>query len=202
MSFDPTAPTGEPGRPGGSPPATTPDETRVTTDRPQEARSFSRGPALPPVRPETGTPSRTFTLPSGKSFTVATDRVRARPAVTPQLSFMLGQNAIGLGLWGLLAPKGVNRFLGIRGRPETTQLLFGAREMATGAALFSDPTRSSALWARVAGDLFDIAVLRTLNHRRNPKRGNVRLAMGVVLAVTALDLISAVRMTNVKRTCD
>jgi hypothetical protein len=102
-------------------------------------------------------------------------------------------------LWGLFAPKGVNRFLGLTCSPQTTQVLFGAREMATGVALFSDPTRASALWARVAGDAFDIAVLSKLTRRDNPKHGNARLALGVVLAVTALDLIAAVRMTNVKR---
>jgi len=132
-------------------------------------------------------------------MTLATDRVRARPAVSPQVSFMLGQTAIGLGLWGLLAPKAVNRFLGLRGSPQATQMLFGAREMATGMALFSDPTRTSALWSRVAGDAFDIAVLSALTSVRNPKRKNARMALGVVLAVTALDVVTAFRMTNVRR---
>jgi len=132
-------------------------------------------------------------------MTLATDRVRARPAVSPQLSFALGQNAIGLGLWGLLAPGGVNRFLGLTNSRARTRALFGAREMATGVALFSDPTQASALWSRVAGDVFDIAVLSGLARRSNPKRGNARLALGVVLAVTALDLVAAVRMTNVRR---
>ena len=144
---------------------------------------------------------RTFRLPNGKTMTLSTDRVRARPAVSPQVSFILGQNSLGLGLWGLLAPKGVNRFLGLRTSPQTTQLLFGAREMAAGVALFSDPTRSNALWARVVGDVFDIAVLSSLTRRDNPKRGNARLALGVVLAITALDVMTAYRMTNVKRNC-
>jgi hypothetical protein len=135
-------------------------------------------------------------------MTLATDRVRAKPAVTPQVSFMLGQNALGLGLWGLLAPKGVNRFLGLKAAPQTTQLLFGAREMATGMALFSDPTKAGVLWARVAGDLFDIVVLRGLTKPSNPKRGAARLAFGVVLAITAVDVIAAVRMSAVKRNCE
>jgi hypothetical protein len=150
---------------------------------------------------DASTPSRTFRLPSGKTITLATDRVRAKPAVTPQVSFMLGQNAIGLGLWGLFAPKGVNRFLGLQSSPAATQLAFGAREMATGMALFSDPTRADALWARVAGDAFDIAVLSRLNRPENPKRGNVRFALAAVLAITALDVVAAIRMSNVNRTC-
>jgi hypothetical protein len=146
-------------------------------------------------------PTHTFRLPGGKTMTLATDRVRARPAVGPQLSFLLGQNAIGLGLWGLFAPKGVNRFLGLQTSPQTTQILFGAREMATGMTVFTDPTKSSALWTRVACDVFDVAVLSSLTRRSNPKRGNARLALGVVMAVTPLDVLAAVRMTNVKRTC-
>ena len=143
----------------------------------------------------------TIRLPGGKTMTVATDRVRAVPAVTPQVSFLLGQNAIGLGLWGLLAPKSVNRFLGLRTSPQTTQALFGARELATGIALFSDPTRAGALGPGSRATAFDIAVLSTLTGRDNRKRGNARAALGVVLAVTALDVIAAYRMTNVKRTC-
>jgi hypothetical protein len=185
-------------------------DTPAPTPRRRNARAAGDGGAEPrswsaeaaPVRspPPAIAPMRTFTLPSGKRMTLFTDRVRATPAVSPQVSFALGQNAIGLGLWGLLAPKGVNRFLGLTNSPQTTQLLFGAREMATGMALFSDPTRAGALWARVAGDAFDIAVLSGLTKRDNPKNGNARLALGVVLAVTALDLVAAVRMSSVKRT--
>ncbi|MFL5296107.1 MAG: hypothetical protein ACJ798_06965 [Phenylobacterium sp.] len=166
-----------------------------------EARSWEAPRASEAHVPTPDTPSHTFRLPGGKTMTLATDRVRAKPAVVPQVSFMLGQNAIGLGLWGLLAPNGVNRFLGIRTAPQVTQALFGAREMATGVALFSDPTRKSALWARVLGDAFDIALLGRLTRRSNPQRGNARLALGVVLAVTALDVAAAIRMTSVKRNC-
>ena len=167
--------------------------TAAQRDDLREDRSWT------PVAAAPKSPSRTFKLPGGKRITLATDRVRAAPAVSPQVSFVLGQNAIGLGLWGLLAPKSVNRFLGLRNSAPSTQLLFGAREMATGMALFSDPTRASVLWARVAGDAFDIAVLSGLNRAQNPKRRNARLALGVVLAVTALDIITAVRMSTVKR---
>lgn len=173
----------------------------TSSDSAWEARSWSPQSATDKRSVPDRAPTRTFTLPGGKRMTLSTDRVRARPAVSPQVSFALGQNAIGLGLWGLLAPKGVNRFLGLTNSPQTTQILFGAREMATGMALFSDPTRASALWARVAGDAVDIAVLNRLTGRDNPKSRNARLALGVVLAVTALDLFAAVRMSNVKRTC-
>lgn len=146
-------------------------------------------------------PTASLPMPGRGRITLATDRVRAKPALSPQLSFALGQNAIGLGVWGLFFPKGVNSFLGMNAHPTLVQAAFGAREMYTGVTLASDPTRTDALWMRVAGDIFDIAVLRKLDRPDNPKRGNARLALGVVLAVTALDAVAAVRMSTVKRTC-
>lgn len=165
----------------------------------REARSWMTGEAFQNFA---RSPSAAIGLPGGKRATLATDRVRAAPALTPTLSGALGQNAIGLGVWGLAAPNSVNRFLGMDANPQMVQLLFGAREMATGLRLVSDPTCKMTLWARVAGDVFDIAVLRSLDTPDNPKRGNVRAALGIVAVVTALDVLAAVRMSTVKRTCD
>jgi hypothetical protein len=137
----------------------------------------------------------------GEKLGMFRDRVRGRPAVTPAVSMMLGQNAAVLGVWGLFFPHSVNRFLGMNASSAKIRLLFGAREMAT-ATLAADPTRADVLWARVAGDAFDIAALRRLDTPLNPKRRNVRLALGVVLAVTALDVLAAVRMSTVKRNCE
>lgn len=139
-------------------------------------------------------------LPGGKKATFFADRVRAAPAVTPTLSMILGQNAVGLGVWGLMFPNSVNRVLGMAADPNAVRLLFGARELVT-AGLAADPTRTDLLWARVAGDVFDLSVLHRLDRPDNPKRSNARLAMAAVLAVGALDLIAAVRMTTVKRNC-
>jgi hypothetical protein len=146
-------------------------------------------------------PSVALGMPAGKRMVVHTDRVRAAPALTPTLSGTLGNNAIGLGVWGTFFPNSVNRFFGMDANPQLIQAVFGLREFATGFRLVSDPTCHRTLWARVAGDAFDIAVLSRLDRPENPKRGNVRLALGVVLAVTALDVLAAVRMTNVKRNC-
>jgi hypothetical protein len=161
-----------------------------------EARSWLSGEAF-----ERLASGPSLTLRGGRNITIYTDRVRAAPALTPTLSGTLGQNAIGLGVWGTFFPKSVNRFLGMDANPQLIQAAFGLREFATGLRLTSDPTCHRTLWARVAGDAFDIAVLSRLNRPGNPRRGNVRLALGVVLAVTALDVLAAVRMTNVQRNC-
>lgn len=146
-------------------------------------------------------PSVAIGLPAGKRVTVHIDRVRAAPALTPTLSGTLGQNAMGLGVWGTFFPNSVNRFLGLNADTRVIRTAFGLRELYTAFSLVGDPTRKDALWARVAGDVFDLAVLSRLNRPDNAKRGNVRLALGVVAAVTALDLLAAVRMSAVKRNC-
>lgn len=140
------------------------------------------------------------TLPMGKqNIQVAADRVRARPAVSPTLAMNLGLGAIALGVWGTLFPGHVKRTFGVEAPAPVVQAVFGARELWSGYTLAGDPTKSGVLWARVAGDAFDILALKALDNRANPKRGNVRLALGFVLAVTALDVITAARMSAVQR---
>ncbi|MDB5445534.1 MAG: hypothetical protein JWQ97_851 [Phenylobacterium sp.] len=142
-------------------------------------------------------------LPLGKKrIQLATDRVRAAPAVTPTLSGMIGMTALSLGVAGLFFPKAVARSLGITAPAPVVQSVFGLRELWSGYSLVGDPTRTDVLWARVAGDVFDIAALRVLDRPANLKRGNARLALGFVLAVTALDVVTAVRMSTVKRNCE
>lgn len=141
-------------------------------------------------------------LPKGKEIVVHTDRVRAKPAISPTMSMNIGATAVGLGLWGALLPNHVKKTLGIRAPAPVVQAVFGARELVTGFTLAGDPTKSEMLWARVAGDVFDIVALKALDNRRNPQRDTVRAALGFVLFVTALDAITAARMSNVRRNCE
>ena len=147
-------------------------------------------------------PSTRLPLPLGRSMSLSTDRVRAVPAIEPALSQMIGTTALTLGLWGLLFPNAVKRTLGVRSPPGVVRLLFGARELATGVVLASDPTRSEMLWARFAADLLDIAALAGMAKRSNPHRGMAKAGLAFVLGVTALDFFTAVRMSTVKRNCE
>ncbi len=147
-------------------------------------------------------PSMAVPMPGKKRPELHTDRVRAAPAVTPTVSGAIGNTAILLGFAGMFFPKQVAGALGIKAPAPVVQALFGARELWSGYSLAGDPTKSEVLWARVAGDVFDIAVLSSLNRSDNPKQANARAALGFVLAVTALDVVTAVRMTNVKRNCE
>jgi hypothetical protein len=171
-----------------------PQPSRETVERltrkPKEAiEKFSRAPSM--------------TIPMGKNrIELQTDRVRAAPALTPTLSGMIGLTAMSLGIAGIFFPKAVKRALGVQAPTPVVQSVFGLREMWSGYSLVGDPTRTDVLWARVGGDMFDIAALRSLDRPNNPQRGNARLALGFVLAVTALDVVTAVRMSTVKRTCE
>jgi hypothetical protein len=150
----------------------------------------------------TRSPRTILPVGRGKQITFYVDRVRAAPAVSPSVSMNIGMTAIGLGLWGSLFPGHVKRTLGITAPTQMVQAVFGARELWTGYSLAGDPTKSGVLWARVAGDVFDIVALKALDNPQNPKRKTARAALGFVLAVTALDLITAVRMSDVKRNAE
>jgi hypothetical protein len=146
-------------------------------------------------------PRTVLRLPGRPPMRLATDHVRAKPAVTPQLSMMIGVTAVGLGVWGTLFPKSVKRTLGVPGPAAAIVGLFGARELWSGFSLAGDPTRIGVLWTRVGADVFDIAALTTLSGPGNPKGANARVALGAVFAITALDVLTAVRMSAVQRNC-
>ena len=178
-----------------------------------EALDHRRPPEAPGPEPETAlpevsawenflrSPHTVIRLPGRPPMRLATDRVRAKPAVTPQISMMIGMTAIGLGVWGALFPRSVKRTLGITAPTAVVVGAFGARELWSGFKLAEDPTRTGVLWARVGADVFDIAVLTALSNPSNPKRGNAGLALGAVVAITALDVLTAVRMSAVQRNC-
>ena len=106
-----------------------------------------------------------------------------------RLARALGWFSIGLGVLELVAPRRVTRALGMEGS-EGLVRAYGVREIGSGLLSLS-PDKRVGLWSRVAGDGLDIATLLAALHPRNPKRGNVELALAAVLGVTLLDLLGA-----------
>ena len=108
-----------------------------------------------------------------------------------QLARGLGWFSLGLGLAELLAPRGVGRVAGVRGSTTLIRLL-GLREIAHGVAIFSQGRRpTAALWSRVAGDALDLACLGAGFASPGTGKGRLAFATANVLAVTALDLLTA-----------
>src|SRR4051812_22607983 len=75
-----------------------------------------------------------------------------------QIANGLGWFSLGLGLAELLAPRLMSRVIGAREDHPTLMRIFGLREIAAGAVIFSG-MRAAGCWSRVAGDAIDLACL-------------------------------------------
>jgi uncharacterized membrane protein len=123
-------------------------------------------------------------------------QLQARPS--HRLAKGLGWFSIALGLSQLIAPRGLARGIGVRENPRSIigMLAVGLRELTAGVGILASRSRKARmpwLWARVGGDIMDIALLgKALNDRRK-RREDMQLigALTAVVGVTALDLLSA-----------
>ena len=110
------------------------------------------------------------------------------------LSRGLGWFSLGLGAAELFAGRSISRSLGLEHRTPLFRL-FGLREILVGLGILTRPNSAALLWARVGGDALDLAALAAEGlHADNPRRHQVDLAMGVVAAVTALDILCGYRL--------
>jgi hypothetical protein len=108
----------------------------------------------------------------------------------------LGWFSVGLGMTELLFGRRLATSLGLGHRVSLVRV-FGLREIATGLGILSrDRGKAPWIWARVAGDALDLAVLATALRRENPERGKAVFATTNVAAVTALDVLCGVQMTR------
>jgi hypothetical protein len=103
----------------------------------------------------------------------------------------LGWFSIGLGLTEVFAPNRLSRLLGMESDLAPTLVRsYGAREIGAGILTLS-VDKQVGLYARVLGDVADIATLVGLVGRSNPKRGAAKFALAAVLGITALDVCAA-----------
>lgn len=110
------------------------------------------------------------------------------------LSRGLGWFSVALGAAELLAGRRMAQALGMEHRTPLIRL-FGLRELLVGFGILARPTTPALLWARVGGDALDLAALASEGLRRdNPRRTEVDIAMGMVAAVTALDILCGYRL--------
>jgi hypothetical protein len=102
----------------------------------------------------------------------------------------LGYFSIALGAAELLAPMAICNAVGLKGL-EPVIRAYGAREVVTGVAILSSHDPAPWIWARVAGDMADIATVGTGLQRSNPKKENSALALAALAAVTLVDIACA-----------
>ena len=115
----------------------------------------------------------------------------------------LGYFSIGLGLAEFLAPRVMNRVVGVK-HPDATSIgamrAMGLREIGHGVAILTNQHPQKAVWSRVAGDVVDLALLgRTFANPEND-RGRTLFATLNVLAVAAVDLLTARQLSRQPRT--
>jgi uncharacterized membrane protein len=115
-----------------------------------------------------------------------------------RLSSGLGWFSIGLGVAQLVAPGWVSRLIGVRDTDDTRTLqrVVGVRELMAGVGIFSDPNTERWLWARVAGDLMDLALLGSAFGSPRTNKARVAMATASVLGVTAADAYSAIQLSR------
>jgi hypothetical protein len=111
-----------------------------------------------------------------------------------QLAKGLGWFSIGLGLTEIAAPGWLSRQIGIQ--QDRTRLLqtMGVREAVTGIGILMQDRPATGLWGRVAGDALDISLLAAALRSPRNQKGRLAAAVGMVVGVTLLDLVSARRL--------
>lgn len=117
----------------------------------------------------------------------------ARRTDTERLADALGWFSIGVGLAALVAPRAVVRLLGVGdgGGRRVVLRLVGAREVASGVGILSSRQPAGWLWARVAGDVMDLALLGTALGSHRTRRTPAVATAVMVAGVTALDSLAA-----------
>jgi len=109
-----------------------------------------------------------------------------------KLAKALGWLSLGLGLSELVAPGALARFLGVR---KGVGLLraYGLREIGAGVGILTRSNPTPWVWARVGGDVLDLASLGPAL-RQSPRKGNIAAAAAFVLGATAMDVYCASRL--------
>ncbi len=112
----------------------------------------------------------------------------------------LGWASLGLGAATIAAPGQVARAIGVE---DSKRLVLrgavGAREIAAGVGILSRRRPVGWLWARIAGDAFDLGMLGiafAANARHTERRRRVALTAAAVAGITAADVIASVRLTR------
>lgn len=110
----------------------------------------------------------------------------------------LGWFSIGLGVAALLAPRKTERLVGLRKSGCERNLLgfVGAREITSGLGLLAQPSKPGWLWARVAGDIMDLALLGSAFKYSNKNTRRLAVTTAAVAGVTALDVYASTRTSR------
>ncbi len=114
-----------------------------------------------------------------------------------KLGKALGWASFALGAPLVAIPGRMARAIGLDDTPGTRALArgVGIRELAAGAGILKEARPTAALWARVAGDGMDLALLANGLRSRSDRR-KVGAALAAVAGIAAVDVLAAARVTR------
>jgi uncharacterized membrane protein len=114
------------------------------------------------------------------------------------LAQFLGWFSIGLGLAQVAAPRQVAQMIGATGDDNSiaAMRLVGVREFTAGVGILAMPKPTGWIWARVAGDAMDLALLGTNLTGEPPRRNKAVMATAAVVGITALDLATSLQLSR------
>ena len=110
----------------------------------------------------------------------------------------LGAFSFALGIPQALAPGRVTRLIGVRDDAASRAWMraVGVRELVAGAGIFASRRPKGWIWARVAGDTMDLALLGSALRAKSERRDRTLAATGAVAGAFAADVFDAVRLAR------
>ena len=119
-----------------------------------------------------------------------------QPSQGQRLARGLGAVSIALGLPALVAPKAVDRLIGIQPTDKIRSLTRGVgfQELAVGAGRLKKPRPVDLQLSRIAGDVAHLSLLGRALASKDSNRRRVATTIGIVSAITLADVIAGMRL--------
>jgi len=138
------------------------------------------------------TPGPRVSAPRG-AYRALAPRAQARASAPETRALGLGWLSVGLGLAQLIAPRQVAQLIGVDDDERTClgMRAIGLRELVCGIGLLSETRPATWAWARVAGDVMDLALLGYAWKGDPPSAERALSVAGSVVGVTLLDVQAA-----------
>jgi uncharacterized membrane protein len=110
----------------------------------------------------------------------------------------LGAFSFALGVPQVLAPGRMNRMIGVKDDASSRlwMRVVGVREIAAGIGIFSERRPKEWVWARVAGDTMDLALLGSALRGKTDHPARTLAATGAVIGAFAADLMDSLRLSR------
>lgn len=126
------------------------------------------------------------------------------PGTGRRLSRALGASSLALATPQLVAPRLVDRCIGVAPtRPAAAVMrAVGMQELGIGAAILLRPLDPALLWTRVGGDVVHLTMLARAASRHRNDRRRVAMAAAAVAGIAAADLTAARRLSRRNQTGD